>query len=258
MQDDDPEKRIRELERGLADATATPQSAPYTENAPYTGETPYTSGPAYSGAPSYGTGFQQPRRTGSFSWLLILVVLGILIPAVVALVALFVRSNPSGSILNNIPKPVAPSNGPTAVPQGGELRVGGNMETKTIACNDGNLTLYSTRGTYTITGHCVSLKVGGYNNNVTVDNADTLESTGYSNTVTAHACDNCKLTLSAYSIEFDVTGHAASLTISSYDNKVTVDSVDRINVSGYDNVVTYHSGTPKITDSGRSNTIHRG
>ncbi|HZC51947.1 MAG TPA: DUF3060 domain-containing protein [Mycobacterium sp.] len=258
MKDDDPEKRIRELERGLADATPTPENAPYTESAPYAGEAPYTGAPTYSGTPTYGFGTPQPRRSGSFSWLLILVVLGVLVPGVVALVVLFVRSNPSGSILGNIPKPVAPNNGPTAVPQGGELRVGGNLETKTIACNDGHLTLYGTGGTYTVTGHCAGLKVGGYNNNVTVDNADTLESTGYSNTVTAHACNNCKLTLSAYGIEFDVTGHAASLTISSYDNKVTVDSVDRINVSGYDNVVTYHSGTPKITDSGRSNTIHRG
>jgi hypothetical protein len=214
MKDDDPEKRIRELERGLADATPTPENAPYTESAPYAGEAPYTGAPTYSGTPTYGFGTPQPRRSGSFSWLLILVVLGVLVPGVVALVVLFVRSNPSGSILGNIPKPVAPNNGPTAVPQGGELRVGGNL--------------------------------------------DTLESTGYSNAVTDHACNNCKLTLSAYGIEFDVTGHAASLTISSYDNKVTVDSVDRINVSGYDNVVTYHSGTPKITDSGRSNTIHRG
>lgn len=258
MKDDDPEKRIRELERGLADATPTADSTPYIGSEPYAPEAPYTGAPTYSTTPTYGYGTPQPRRTGSLSWLLILVVLGILIPVVVALVMLFVRSNPSGSILGSIGPGSTPSNGPTAVPQGGDLRVGGSMETKTVACNDGNLTLYGTGGTYTVTGHCASLKVGGYNNNVSVDNADTVESTGYSNTVTAHACNNCKLTLSAYSIEFDVTGHAASLTISSYDNKVTVDAVDRINVSGYDNVVTYHSGTPKITDSGRSNTIHRG
>jgi DUF3060 family protein len=245
MQEDDPEKRIRELERGLADITPTGDSAPYTSGAPQA-----PSPPSYYQAPT------PPRRNTSMMWLLVLVVLGILVAVVVGLVVLFARSSPSGLISGSIGPRT--TNGPTAVPQGGELRVGGNQETKTIACNDGNLTLYGTGGTYTVTGHCASLKVGGYNNNVTVDSADAIESTGYSNAVTDHACNNCKLTLSAYGIEFDVTGHAASLTISSYDNKVTVDSVDRINVSGYDNVVTYHSGTPKITDSGRSNTIHPG
>jgi hypothetical protein len=144
------------------------------------------------------------------------------------------------------------------VPQGGELRVGGNMETKTIACNDGSLTLYGTGGTYNVTGHCASLKAGGYNNNVTVDSADTLESTGYGNNVTVHACNNGNLTLSAYGMMFAVAGHCASLAISSYDNHVDVDSIDSINVSGYNDVVIDHAGTPKITDSGYSNTIQRG
>ncbi|HSS23103.1 MAG TPA: DUF3060 domain-containing protein [Mycobacterium sp.] len=54
-----------------------------------------------------------------------------------------------------------------------------------------------------------------------------------------------------------MTGHSANLNIFSYDNKVTVDSADTINISGYNNTVTYHSGAPKITDSGYSNTIHQ-
>jgi hypothetical protein len=136
--------------------------------------------------------------------------------------------------------------------------VGGTMEGRTIACNDGKLTLYGTSSDYLITGHCASLTVGGYNNKVTVDSADTLESTGSSNTATVHACNNGNLTLSSYGIKFNVTGHCASLAISSYHNNVTVDSVDTINVSGYDNVVAYHSGTPKITDSGNNNNIQRG
>jgi hypothetical protein len=150
------------------------------------------------------------------------------------------------------------SNGPTAVPQGGELRVGGNSEGRTIACNDGKLTLYGYNSDYLITGHCASLTVGGYSNTVKVDTADTLESTGYNNTAIVHACNNGNLTLSSYGIKFNVTGHCASLAISSYDNNVTVDSVDSINVSGYDNVVTYHSGSPKISDSGNNNKVALG
>jgi Protein of unknown function (DUF3060) len=39
----------------------------------------------------------------------------------------------------------------------------------------------------------------------------------------------------------------------------TVDSADSIDVSGYNNnTVTYHSGVPKITDSGYSNPIQQG
>jgi hypothetical protein len=143
------------------------------------------------------------------------------------------------------------------VPQGGELRVGGNNEGRTVACNDGKLTLYGTNTDYFVTGHCASLTVGGYSNTVKVESIDTLESTGYNNTATVQACNNGNLKLSSYGIKFNVTGHCASLAISSYSNNVTVDSVDSINVSGYDNVVAYHSGTPTITDSGNNNNIHR-
>jgi hypothetical protein len=136
--------------------------------------------------------------------------------------------------------------------------VGGNSENKTVACNDGKLTLYGYSSQYSVTGHCASLTVGGYNNYVTVDSADTLESTGYNNVVIDHACNNGNLTLSSYGIVFNVTGHCASVALKSYNNQVTVDSVDSINVSGYNNIVTYHSGAPKITDSGSNNVIQQG
>src|SRR6201993_2257539 len=47
--------------------------------------------------------------------------------------------------------------GQTDVPHGGSLDVGGNHQTKTIACNDGNLTLEGSYNTFTVTGHCASL-----------------------------------------------------------------------------------------------------
>jgi hypothetical protein len=243
MKDDDPEKRIRELERGLADASPVAPGVPYTGGAPNAGSSPYYPGP-------------MPRRTMRFPWY-VGVVLVLLVAVSVGYAAISGRSTVGRSTLGHSPR-TTPSNGPTAVPQGGTLRVGGNSETKTIACNDGNLTLYGYSSKYSVTGHCTSLKVGGYDNNVTVDNADTLESSGYSNTVTDHACNNGKLRLSSYGIVFYVTGHCASLTISSYDNNVTVDSVDSINVSGYHNTVTYHSGTPQISDSGYNNAVQQG
>jgi hypothetical protein len=282
MDDDDPEKRIRELERELADTTRAPSSPPpytgdatYTENPlPYTGGAtytenplPYTGGPTYTsnapylGGPQYGFGTPPPRRSKPYPWFLVLILLAVVVPTVISLVMYFVRSTPSRSTFGTFggsPRTTTNTNGPTAVPQGGELRVGGDMSNRTVACNDGKLTLYGTGTTYSVTGHCASLTVGGYNNNVTVDSADTLESTGYSNTVAVHACNNGKLKLSSYGMAFDVTGHCASIAISSYDNHVTVESVDTVNVSGYNNVVIYHSGTPKITDSGYSNNIQQG
>jgi hypothetical protein len=296
MKDDDPEKRIRELERELADMSRPPQSTPpYTGDAsPYTSETPppavdspftanpydanapyaanqsftsdappqYSANPPYAGNapyvrdPTWGVDFRPPRRRSPYAWVIVFVALGILLPTIFSVVAHF-ASNRSRSSFGPGSGATA-SNGPTAVPQGGELRVGGTMEGRTIACNDGKLTLYGTSTDYFVTGHCASLAVGGYHNKVTVQSADTLESTGFSNTVTLNACNNGNLTLSSYGMTFNVTGNCASLAISSYDNKVTVDSVDAVNISGDHNVVTYHTGKPTVTDSGYSNKIQKG
>jgi hypothetical protein len=75
----------------------------------------------------------------------------------------------------------------TTVPRGGNLSVGGNTRTQTIACNDGNLKLSGNDNTFTVTGHCASLKVSGNDNHVTVDSADTITATGNGNTVTYHS-----------------------------------------------------------------------
>ena len=48
------------------------------------------------------------------------------------------------------------------------------------------------------------------------------------------------------------------LKVAAYDNQVQVDSVDTIDVSGYSNTVTYHSGSPKITQSGYDITVKQG
>jgi hypothetical protein len=262
MKDDDPEKRIRELERELSDVTRGAQPPPpYTESAPYAGGSPRGG----FGTPSYGYGSPQPRprpRAG-LPWytvlMLVVMVLSIL-TGVAAVIRAMVASNGPTTIRTGSGGGVTitTSTGPTAVPHGGDLRVNDANSTRTVACNDGNLTFTGYASKYRVTGHCKSLIVGGYNNNVTVDSADTVESTGYGNTITDKACSNATVKLSAYSIGFNATGHCTSIGISSYDNKVTIDSVDTITVSGYNNVVTYHSGAPRVTDSGFDNTIHQG
>jgi hypothetical protein len=75
----------------------------------------------------------------------------------------------------------------TAVPTGGHLSVGGDFDTKTIACNDGHLSLTGFKNTVTVTGHCASLTVGDTSNHVTVDSADSIDVSGDWNTVTYHS-----------------------------------------------------------------------
>jgi hypothetical protein len=286
VKDDDFEKRIRDLERELADLNRPPPSIP-----PYTGDSPspavdapysanpyavspfttpnqsFTSDPPpsypanppfagnapYVGDPKWGAYFYRgPRRLWLWQILWIVVAVG-------GLATYLVVSRNAGlahnrAILGSTP---TASNGPTAAPQGGELRVGGNNEGRTVDCNSSKVTLDGTNTDYYVPGHCASLTVGGHGNTVRVYSIDAVESTGYNNSVTVGACNNGALTLSSFGITFNVTGHCASLTISNYDNKVTVDSVDSINISGYNNVVTYHSGAPTIANSGNNNKIGR-
>ena len=54
-----------------------------------------------------------------------------------------------------------------------------------------------------------------------------------------------------------LTGHCLSVTVSGVDNKVTIDSADKIGASGFDNNVIYLSGEPQIDATG-SNTVTRG
>jgi hypothetical protein len=46
--------------------------------------------------------------------------------------------------------------------------------------------------------------------------------------------------------------------VSGIQNSITVDAVDTIDASGFNNKVTYHSGTPKITNAGGSNVVQQG
>jgi Protein of unknown function (DUF3060) len=57
---------------------------------------------------------------------------------------------------------------------------------------------------------------------------------------------------------FTVTGHCASVTISGQNIHVTLDGADRIDANGVNLVVTYHSGTPAVTQNGVNVTVQQG
>jgi hypothetical protein len=225
---EDPEDRIRELERPLAEtARASEQSSwqpagqhylPGPAGAPPPEPTPWTYGGPIPGPP-------QQRPSGNRVWWILgtVVVIGVL--ALAGGIAAFAAHQISGvkSIIASPPtisttfsppsistNPVpsrrnspSPSTSPTA-PPGTELSVAGINENRTIACNDNIVNVSGVSNTVTITGHCTSLSVSGV------------------------------------------------------QNSVTIEAVEAIDASGFNNKVTYHSGTPKISNPGGSNVVQQG
>lgn len=268
MKDDDPEKRIRELESGFG------------------GPMPPTGGPFYD------AGFTSPPRRTGLRWpVLAFFVLAILVPIATAVVwgITSVRNTTA-----NLNRGGATSDVPITLEHGATFSLGGNGANDTIACNDGNLTLNANNSTVNVTGHCVSLQLRGFDTHVNVDNADRIEVSGYGNAVTENACNDGKLSFAGYGNTFTTRGHCASLTLSAYGNRVQADSIDgiaitnygsRVAVTGrcgsltvslydnqvqcdsvdtvefagysYNNTVTYHTGSPKVTKSGRNNNVNQ-
>lgn len=212
---DDPEERIRELERPLAEsAWASERGSAVSAGRDQPPPTP--------GAPpawSYGgtiPGSPPPSPSGNRVWWILgtVVVIGVIALAggiaafaahQISGVKSFITSSPS---VSTSPAPsasrrAAPST-PSTPPRGTQLSVAGINENRTIACND---------------------------NIVSVS--------GVSNTVT-------------------ITGHCASLSVSGVQNAITIEAVEAISASGFNNKVTYRSGTPKISNSGDSNVVTQG
>jgi hypothetical protein len=72
------------------------------------------------------------------------------------------------------------------------------------------------------------------------------------------ACNDGHLSIDGREMTVTVTGHCARLSVDGVIHHITVDSVDAIDVDGIHNVITYHSGSPKITRSGGQNTVQQG
>ena len=70
-------------------------------------------------------------------------------------------------------------------------------------------------------------------------------------------CNDSLVSVSGVSNTVTITGHCISVTVSGMDNIVNLDTADTINASGFDNKVTYKTGSPEI-NSGGSNTVGQG
>jgi hypothetical protein len=71
-------------------------------------------------------------------------------------------------------------------------------------------------------------------------------------------CDGGSVTISGTTNTISVTGHCAKVTVSGLKNKVDVESADSIEASGMNNTVTYKTGSPQVNNSGLDNTVDGG
>jgi hypothetical protein len=223
--EDDPEARIRELERPLSETARASELG----SAQTPGAYPYPPGPpALPPAPPsrYGGTFGPTMPTLPSRKRLLWVLLPFFVIGLVSFISYNTQRHSQGGMVILSPMPStsssaapapspseaqppapAPSASPSPVltaPAGGNLSVAGIKESHTIACNDSIVNVSGISNTVVITGHCKGLEVSGV------------------------------------------------------QNKVTVDAVDTIEVSGFNNQIAYHTGSPSIDKSGDGNVVQQG
>jgi hypothetical protein len=216
--EDDPEARIRELEQPLAE-TARVSEAGVT---PPPGKWTAPPGPPMAPPPlPYGGSFGPSPGilSRSRTWWILAAVFVIGMIALPAAILLFTAHQVSRSGLATLlPTPSISTNSPT--PSGGMTQTPGASPSTPPAGEN--------------------LHVSGINESQTVTcNASVVDVSGVSNTVV-------------------ITGHCASLSVSGVQNKVTVEAVDSIEASGFNNQVTYLKGSPSVDKSGDGNVIRKG
>jgi hypothetical protein len=246
--EDDPEQRIRDLERSLSDraselgtgsaAPSTPQYGyvdtpaptyippqdsfpPPPEYSTYPPQPPAPGGygagyppplpGSYSSPPmTFGTPFQ-PSKTNGFrlGWVFLAIpVIGL----VIAGIAFFAVFRAANDITSQFPSIDFPTNGVTAPTNGGS-------------------------GPTVTEGGSVS--IAGVSTKQTV------------------ACDGGSVNISGVSNTVEVTGHCTTVIVSGVENNVKIESADSISASGITNHVTFQSGAPETSATG-DNVIEKG
>jgi hypothetical protein len=204
---DDPEARIRDLERPLADRAEMSELG----TQPYQVAGAYPPLPPPGPPPMYGTPYPmaQPYQKSSNTGVIVLVVSVLVLLVLGAGVAIyFANQGPRDGIVSQ--RPVAggggsidfpngqPTEAPVVVmpggpagsddvvvqaPANGSFSVAGIEGNKRVACNDSEISVSGVSNTVTITGHCTSVTVSGFENQVTVENADAISASGFDNRV---------------------------------------------------------------------------
>jgi hypothetical protein len=233
--EDDPEARIRELEQPLAEAARASEAGenppPSKWAPPPASAMPPPPGPPMPTPPSlpYGGGlFPSPSAQYSRSNRTLWIILGVFVIGMIALPAaifLFTAHQVSRSGMTTFsPIPSIPTAGPT----------GTATMPPTIATPPSMPT--------------TSVSTAPAGENITVS--------GISEARTI-ACNGGSVSVSGITNNVVITGHCASLSVSGIQNQIAVDAADTIQASGSGNQVTYHTGSPKIGNSGFDNVVQR-
>jgi hypothetical protein len=243
---EDPEARIRDLERSLADVARTSElgteqypgsygnTAPLPPPPPPPGYPPgYPPPPGYYNAP-YTAPYPAtpPRSSGGFSWWWLIVATfvigGIAVGAGVAVFGANVFSSGSSIASSIRDRPDFSGGGGTltGVPTGRPDSPGGKTQ------------LPQAEPSVPPPGAVVT--IGSIGENTTI------------------ACNDSTVTVSGIDNTIVITGHCLNLTVSGIDNVVTVDASDTIEASGSNNRITFKSGAPEINKSGFDNVVEQG
>lgn len=245
--EEDPEARIRELERSLNDQAQSSElgtrqysGGAYIPPPPGPAYTPPAYGTPPYGIPEYSTqpyptpgyGNQPyqtqfptpPRKTGSgIPWLVFGLIAFVLMAVAGGVIAVTMKVWNSGSDVSSgggsIEMPSVPSISiPSSIPG---IPAPSAPETPT-AVPGAEVTVSGMGETKTIVCNDGPVSVSGISNNVTI------------------------------------IGHCVTVTVSGMSNQVTLDAADTITASGFDNLVTYHSGAPQVDNSGGNNVVEQG
>ncbi|BBY73454.1 hypothetical protein MPRF_03530 [Mycolicibacterium parafortuitum] len=228
--DGDPEARIRDLERPLADRAranelgtqpyrpdSTPPTYRYVPPSESQGTYPVPPPlPPVSEYPSPYYAAPQHVVHKKHSVAVWLIPVALLVCVVTAAIGIAVYFNTGSPAVSGFPPPAPPAP-PPQVPSpidateqvitagaGGLVSIGGVGKTQTIVCDQGTVSI-----------------------------------SGVDNTI-------------------EVAGHCALVNVSGVENHITVESSDVLNASGFDNRITFRDGDPEITTSGAGNVIERG
>ncbi|BBY62858.1 DUF3060 domain-containing protein [Mycolicibacterium helvum] len=215
--DDDPEKRIQELERPLTDQAQTSELG--TAGPPGGWPPPP---PGYYGPPMPPPSVPSPGSGIRIGWIaLALLIVGLIVGGGAIVATSLFAVNRSGT-------PTVPSGGGTFT-----------TATRPSHSTPTSPAPSSSAATVTMPAPGGNLSVAGVNANKRI------------------ACDDSVVTISGMDNTVVLTGHCTLVQVSGMNNIVTIDVADTINASGMDNKVTYHSGSPKITKSGFGNTVEQ-